>query len=131
MDDISKFKEIAKQAMKQHLRRQVSSSWDKYMVEMQTTVQAAVDGVANQVLDETKIEEIANNVRAGASYVATQEFIRRVTEDAIKQAYPLVTQVAKALSDLMIEATAAAIKELLQERIQQALIPKRDQGGKP
>lgn len=131
MDDIWKAREMAKEAMKQQLRSQVSSSWDRYWAEMQTTIQTAVDTVARQVLDEARIEDIAKTAKAGATYVAMQEVIRKTADDAIKQAQPVIAELAKALSDLMTGAANEAIIELLQERIQQALQSKLKQEGSP
>ena len=75
--------------------------------------------MVSKVLDETKIESVANAARQGATYTAIQSLIKRTAEDAKKEAAPILSQLSDEFSKIVAEATTEAIVELITERITQ------------
>ena len=122
MQNLNRFKEDIKQAMKEQLRKRVSISWDKYLDEAKKLIDEATDSIISKVFDETKIEELAKSARAGATYVVLSQTIEKVVEDALNEAKPMIEEFVIALGKIMLEASGEAIKELIREKLQQKFI---------
>lgn len=107
-----------KELIKSDLQPVVSASWVKHSNELAELVRDATDSVARQVLDETRIEEIANSARQGASYIAISTLIDKVIQDAVSQGEPIAREMAFKFANIIMDALKEAISELIQERLQ-------------
>jgi len=121
MENSDTFKEALKMIVKSRLKGIVAASLEKHSKELIGFIEDATDKVAAQVLDETKIEEIASAVRKGATYVAINTLVRQTAEDAIKEATSILSQISDEFSKIVAEATLEAIMELIMERLQAKL----------
>lgn len=117
MENKDTLKEILKMNMKAKLGSIVSGSLEKHSAELNKFIQEATDNVANKVLDEAKIEEIAKAAQQGATYVAINTLVRQTAQDAIREAEPFLRQVTEEFGKIVAEATSEAIIELILERL--------------
>ena len=112
-------KELIKSAMVEALRPEVSNRLHGFSDRVEASVRSAVEAVAEKVLDETKIEEIANSAREGATYTAVTYELQRAATDALREMQPALDLLKRALD----EATWEAINELLLERLKEMIHP--------
>jgi ectoine hydroxylase-related dioxygenase (phytanoyl-CoA dioxygenase family) len=110
-------KAYMKEVWKMTLKQSVSSIFDKRSKEMEGFITTATDHVMKQVMDETKIEEIAKLVRQGAAYTAIQTMIQQTKDAALAEAKPTLDQATKWFSQVMIESLGDAIVELINEQL--------------
>ncbi len=118
MENSDTFKEALKMVIKSRLKGTVADSFEKHSAELIRFIQNASDNVASKILDETKIEEIADAARQGATYMAISALVKQTAEDAIKEAAPMLSQVSEEFNKIVAEATLEAIMELITERLQ-------------
>ena len=113
----SNFKKELKEVMKTRLKGIVSESVEKYSAEFNKLVEQVTDSIATKVLDETKIEEIGKAVKQGATYIAVYALIRQVAQDTIKEAEPIINELAQSFIKLVSEAASEVIIELILEKL--------------
>ena len=110
-------KQRIKQMFKQEIEKAVGTSLEAHSVILRDLVEQATDAVANTVLDETQIEKIADAAKSGATYVAVNQLIQVVIQDALSQAKPILEKLTQEFEKTVAEALSEAIMEVILERL--------------
>jgi hypothetical protein len=109
--------EVVKMVIKQGISGNVSSKAALLTNELQTIISNAADAAASKVLDETRIEEIAQAAKDGATYTAIQQLISEVGNYAIAEATPIAKQAIDVFSKILLKAMEKAIREIVNEEV--------------
>lgn len=80
-------------------------------------VDKATDSVAREILDEARLEEIANAAMRGATYTAVDSMINYTIKDILSTVKPLLNGAIAEFEKLLYEATTEAIRKIIAEAI--------------
>ncbi len=103
--------------MKSQLEGTISISLLKGIIDLMQTVKVATDNAVKTVIDEAKIEGIANAARQSATEVAYLNLFKQVIQDATVKAAPMLKQISDDFFKILVEAFGEAIKEKIEEKL--------------